>query len=124
MNTAVKLFYFFMLTLGINHATLASGGGSSAYTPAPVDQTYEAGKAIFKGRTQQHSFCLFDNNTKEFTKIKRKTIKAFKKRSADALTNHLYACESPNPRANTILNKNDLGFLIYYLNKRFSLKLS
>lgn len=138
MNPAVKnhpirsfaLLCLFVISAGASHVSLASGGGSSGGfyddTPEVVDYTYEAGKAIFKGRNQSYpsqTFCISDVNTGKVSKIKRKTIKPFKRKPARNLANSLYSCQEPSQRASSILQGDDISFLIYYLNKRFSLRL-
>ncbi len=123
----LSVLCLFVLSTSLSHVSVASGGGGGFYDdePTPVDHTYEAGKAIFKGRNQAykpHTFCVVDQKTGEVTKIKRKTIKPYKRQPAGNLMNNLYSCEDTTTRARAILGE-DLPFLVYYLNKRYSLRL-
>ncbi|MDD9894069.1 MAG: hypothetical protein OXT49_11300 [Gammaproteobacteria bacterium] len=102
-----------------------SGGGYNDYAPAPVDHYYEAGRAVFKGRTAESAgktFCLLkpDGAVK---KLKRKTLKPFKSGSANDLVKVVVECKKPSNGLETSVGINDSRALIYYLNKRFNLEL-
>jgi len=84
---------------------LASGsfsGGSNTYDNRqlkPVDQTYETGKAIFKGRKKGEPSLEY-----EFSK-------------------NLYQCDKPEQLVAQGLTRDSLLYVLYYLNKRHRLGL-
>jgi len=114
---------------------LASGGGSyggggggyggGQIQQRQVDQTYEVGKAIFKGRQNgvaRISYCIASGEVK--LPVKSKTIKAYKKTTYDELAKNLYNCDKPDSLVANELSKDNLLYVLYYLNKRYSLRLS
>jgi len=132
--TPIRLFALtclFVTSASISHLSIASGGYDSDYTfnskPKPIDHTYEAGKSIFKGRKdiyKPHTFCILDANSNQVKKVKRSTVRPFKKQSANSFADSLYSCKETSKSARDILSQNDITFLVYYLNKRFSLRLT
>lgn len=138
-----------LVALLISSFAVASGGYGGSGTTGTVRQTdpvYEHGKAIYKGRIKQYStfsYCLIaekpaalatDNNdsiadepnidTVSVVKIKSKTIKPYKGVSYQALADQLVNCDKPDQKAFGYLQKKDLVSLVYYLNKRYRLKLA
>lgn len=112
---------------------LASGstgdyGGSSYDRPAKtIDPVYERGKAIFTGRSQEYrkyAFCIRDNSSSEPQKIKRKNIKAYKNSTYDAVAGELVKCDEPNKAITDVVSRDDVSFLVYYIDKRYKLELS
>lgn len=115
----------------LNCAAYASGSGgygsnntSSRLEPRPVDPTYELGKSIYLGRSgaEKIKYCI--DNGKEKIKLKTKTIKPFKGANVKSLAAKLYDCNKPDVQIAQKLNQNDFNLVMYYLNKRYKLKLS
>jgi len=115
---------------------LASGGESeddtfeefdtSSYEPQKrlVDQSYETGKAIYTGRKTnipKISYCLKEGE--QIVALKRKTIKQHKKGSYSALAASLIDCDQPTVSLKEQLGSQDFLFVLYYLDKRYKLKL-
>ena len=114
--------------VGSTSLAFASGGysrgGSSNFNPKPVDRTYEYGKSVFKGRVKGVSktpYCI-DNGT-EKVKLKGKSIKAFRGSTVTELASNLYDCNNPDKLIASTLSTRNLEYVIYYLNKRYKLKL-
>jgi len=116
-------------------ALLSSGafasGGSYNYgydapkpKPKPVDTRYEYGKTIYQGRATnigKIKFCV--NDGEAISPVKTSTLRPFKRTSVRNLTSNLYNCETSQKASETISSK-DLSYIVYYLNKRFRLRLN
>ena len=90
-----------------------------------VDPTYESGKSIYTGRKRgitKLSYCLKDQDA-GVVKLKRKTIKQFKKSSYSELAKNLYQCDTPDSTIKSQLESKDFLHVLYYLNKRYKLNL-
>ena len=98
--------------------------GSFERTERVVDPTYESGKAVYTGRkhaTPKLSYCL--KGEEGVVKVKRKTIKQFKKSSYSELAKSLYQCDTPDSTIKSQLESKDFLHVLYYLNKRYKLNL-
>ena len=124
----------FFLALSQASLSLASGGGSyggggggsfnNTVNSRPVDQNYEIGKAIFKGRQSGEpslEYCVLADGEK--VPLKRKSLKAYKKASYDTFANSLFQCDQPDKLVADGLSRDSLLYVLYYLNKRHNLKL-
>lgn len=107
------------------------GGGGSYRQPsssAPVrkvDQTYEYGKALFQGRisgVEKREFCVDVDGEK--VALKRSSVKNYKGGSYQELANALYDCNQPEQKIGLDMSSDNFQFVLYYLNKRYRLKLS
>ena len=109
-----------------------SGGdfsrGGSNYTapspvPQPVDQAYEYGKSLYFGRFKGKviSYCI--NRNEISSPVKRSSIRSAKGVSFTQLGDLLHNCENTGQTMSSILNKNQLNAVAYYLNKRYRLNL-
>lgn len=102
-----------------------SRGGSNYSAPAPkaVDQAYEYGKSIYFGRFKGKvvSYCINRNDVS--SPVKRSSIRAVRGVSYTQLGDLLYNCENIEQTMSSILNKNQLNAVAYYLNKRYRLNL-
>ena len=106
------------------------GGGFSTGTVAPQRQTdpvYEHGKAIYKGRVSSYkdiSVCILSETDEAgFSKVKSKTIKHLKSTSYNEVAKNLVTCDDKDQLVFNLLSRNDTIALIYYLDKRYKLKL-
>jgi len=89
-----------------------------------VDRTYESGKAIYTGRKKtapKLSYCLQVGD--ELLPVKRKSLKPFKKSSFTELSKHLFRCDEPGTSIISQLERIDFIHVLYYLDKRYRLKL-
>lgn len=121
----------------ISSAVFASGGddnedndssdgffGGSDDIERVVDPVYESGKAVYTGRkktVRKLSYCILDGQ--EPVKLKRKTIKQFKKSSYSQLAKSLYQCDVPDSTIKSQLESKDFIHVLYYLDKRYKLNL-
>ena len=90
-----------------------------------TDPAYEIGKSIFKGRRENApklNYCISDEQN--VVELKRKTIKRFKKSTYVDLEKNLYNCDKPDELVSQSLSEYQLTHVLYYLDKRFRLKLS
>ena len=109
---------------------LASGGfsggsGGLGTTPRVVDEAYEFGKLIYKGRasgTEKIKYCVLVDG--EAKKLKRSTAKPYRKGSSEAFALALVDCKMPERLALTTMNREHVPVLLYYLNKRYKLALT
>lgn len=120
-----------VLFLFSGSAAFASGGIGGGYgrssTPAPqrvVDESYEFGKAVFKGRAgaPKQKYCV--NGDEKPAKVKRRSLKPFRGTSVRALADALVLCDMSDTSALAALSDDQSIHLIYYLNKRFKLQLA
>lgn len=93
-----------------------------------TDPVYEEGKAVFKGRIKEYGkvkYCLASAESETgAVKIKRKSMKRYKKQSVQVLLKDLRFCEQDSGNLLQVLSREHLQYLIYYLNKRYRLKLT
>ena len=118
--------------MSVSGIALASGGfsgaGSSGGIGPPtrvVDEVYEFGKSVYKGRVkgaEKIKYCVKVDG--EVKKLKRSTAKAYKEGPARDFALALIDCESPDRLALTTMPREHVPIVLYYLNKRFKLKLS
>ncbi len=128
---AVGLGFALVAPLG----AFASGGGGGGYsgagsagvpTPAPrqVDEVYEFGKSIYLGRapgSQKIKYCVkVDGETK---KLRGRTLRQYKGSKQVDFANALYNCEAPEERALLKIKREEVAYVLYYLNKRYKLDL-
>ena len=113
----------------ISHGALASGGvnlGSGpSSAPRVVDETYEFGKSVFKGRVagaEKIKYCVMVDG--EVKKLKRSTAKAYREGSFRDFAVALIDCNAPDRQALTTMDREHVPLVLYYLNKRFKLNLS
>jgi len=123
----------FMAVNLVGSAAFASGsddnedtgdGTSGGSFGEQVDRTYESGKAIYTGRKKtapKLSYCL--RVGEEMLPVKRKSLKQFKKTSFTQLSKHLFSCDAPEKSIISQLERTDFIHVIYYLDKRYRLKL-
>lgn len=130
-----RLLIVASLMMFMSAAVFASGsgsysGGSSAGggSQKKTDPIYEYGKKLFKGKVKKYSkvkFCLVDDTQESGVKsIKGKTIKPFKGQSYQQLAEQLRNCDDGTQTGLSILERDDMLSLLYFLNKRYRLKLS
>ena len=102
-----------------------SGGGiGGSAPPRVVDETYERGKSIFKGRAdgaEKIKYCVKADG--EVKKLKRSTVKPFKNASPQDFALALVDCQAPDRLAVTTMRDHQVQPMLYYLNKRFKLQL-
>lgn len=89
-----------------------------------VDELYEYGKALYLGRlpdAPKVSFCVAAED--QARKVKRRSLKPFRKKTRTELANALVRCDDPGQLALKGLEPGQAAFIIYYLDKRYRLKL-
>lgn len=100
-------------------------GGSHQNRTDPI---YEQGKAVYKGRIKEYGkvkYCLVPQEPETAAvKIKRKSMKRYKKQSVTALVKDLRFCGQDSAKVTQVLSREHLSYLVYYLNKRYRLKLT
>ena len=101
-----------------------SGGSGRISPPREVDQVYEFGKALYLGRApgaQQIDYCVkVDGEPK---KLRGRTLRSYKGASQNDFANALYNCNQPDQLALRGVEKEEIAYVLYYLNKRFKLNL-
>lgn len=135
MSTSSQLKLIAGLLAGlIACSSFASGGtgglgglsGGTGSTPQrEVDESYEYGKAVYLGRSpdaEKLQYCVLVEG--EAKKLKRKTLKPYRKKTRVELANALYRCDDTSKLALNSLKREQVAFVLYYLNKRFKLKLT
>lgn len=114
-----------MTQASLSHASGGySGGNSDRSRYRAVDQDYEQGKAIYRGRKAGEptlEYCILVDGEK--VPIKRKSIKAYKNTSYEDLAANMYQCDQPEKQIANGLTRDSLIYVLYYLNKRHKLNL-
>ena len=100
-----------------------SGGGYSSPAPKVIDQAYEYGKSLYRGRLngQKASYCIMKDNVS--TPVRRSSIRKAKGLSYAQLGALVHNCSDAQQTLSSIFNKNQLNAVAYYLNKRYKLNL-
>ena len=124
----------FLVVCFVSSAVFASGGDSNEDTGDgtggggsfgdAVDRTYESGKSIYTGRKKtapKLSYCVRVDDA--VIPVKRKSLKPFKGTSFTELSKHLFRCDEPTKSIISELERTDFIHVIYYLDKRYRLKL-
>lgn len=128
----MRYLMLFFLTVFTYSAIASSGGGYGGgnlglgSNTRTVDQAYEAGKNLFNGRNKTYEkfkICVIDLESNDKVKIKSKTIKPYKGKKARELAYNLYSCDDSERQVVNVLSRNDMNLVLYYLNKRYKLKL-
>ncbi len=89
-----------------------------------IDERYEYGKSVYLGRepgTTRYEYCLQHEGTAE--KLKRRTLKPFRGGKAGDFARALVRCDAPEQQLLATLQPEQVRFVLYYLNKRYKLKL-
>ncbi len=130
----IILFCTFVSIIALSNVVTASGsvyGGGSNFNsssnfPRPVNQRYEHGKSLIKGSKSPYKgmkLCI-DTKTEEnnLQKFKAKYLKTYKEGKAQALARDIVVC-SDSRKLLDVMERNDAVSVLYYLNKRYKLKL-
>ena len=125
----ITAFVLISMTMVSAHASGGFSGGGRLQTPQQVvDPLYEQGKAVFSGKTRSRSekvdYCVVAPGGTEAEKLKRKTVKPFKRASARQFALSLHDCDMPETKIAEILSQEDFRAVVYYLNKRYKLRLT
>ena len=109
------------------HANASGSGGYGSYgtETKKVDEAYEYGKALYKGRIEsvgKIKFCLAKGE--QAVKVKRSSLKAYSGTSFQDLGNSLVNCENPNEHIVDRLGNQKTNSVVHYLNERYKLKLT
>lgn len=93
----------------------------------PVDQLYEIGKALYRGRAGDHGkikFCVATPGEKVGGKIRGKSVKPFKEGDAHAFAEHLYDCDNPEQRLTDLMEEPEVFAVLYFLDKRYKMNMT
>jgi hypothetical protein len=104
--------------------TIGGAGGIQA-PQRVVDERYEYGKSVYLGRepgVAKISYCLQSEDKPR--KLRRRALKPFRGGPAGEFASALVNCDAPEQRALTGLKPEQARLVLYYLNKRYKLKLT
>lgn len=110
--------------------TTASGtiSGTAGGVQPPqrvIDERYEYGKSVYLGRepgVEKIAYCLQSEDKPR--KLRRRALKPFRGGPAGEFASALVNCNAPEQRALTGLKPEQARLVLYYLNKRYKLKLT
>ncbi len=111
----------------VSPLAMASGGGGfgqGGYSQKKVDQQYELGRSYYKAKQADGStlsYCIKRGDS--LSKLSRKSVKPYKKGDVSAFVDSLYSCTDPDLKIAELVNDSQGEAILYYLNKRFKLKL-
>ena len=111
-------------------SAMASGGFSSLGSNGTggarlVDEVYEYGKSIYKGRAdgaEKIKYCVKVDG--EVKKLKRSTARPYRKGLVKDFALALIDCKDPERLALMTMERDHVPVVLYYLNKRYKLKLT
>ena len=108
-------------------------GGGSSYdsraAPKVVDQRYEQGKALVTGKAKAYKkikLCVQHKDKKGnliASKPKSKYLKSYKGQPVSVLAKKLVQCDNLEVKILDYLSRDEAITALYYLNKRFNLRL-
>ena len=94
------------------------------------NSAYILGKSIYQGKGKNVPglrICLSDYDDEEdapkAVRLTRKALRPFRGRHITALTSRLVDCEAPTSQVALILNRVEFRALVYFMNKKFRLRL-
>ncbi len=99
-------------------------GGPSSAPARQVDEVYEYGKSIYNGRlpgAQKVKYCVLQDGKPK--RVRARTLKPYRGGSKLDLANALYDCAQTEVLALARLDREQVSFVLYFLNKRFKLDL-
>jgi len=124
----VKFSAALLATLLISPLAQASSGGGfdqGGFSQRKIDQQYELGKSYYKARQADGSrleYCVKSGDS--LSKLSRRSVAKFKRGPTGDFVNSLYSCADPNLKIADIIAEDQGDAILYYLNKRFKLRLS
>ncbi|MEM7411435.1 MAG: hypothetical protein AAF430_14445 [Myxococcota bacterium] len=105
------------------------GGGSFGGYRSQSDPVYDRGKALFNGRTRPHrglEVCLSrvaEGGEPETVPVTRRSLTPYRRGPVRDVALRLVDCEAPQERLGNRLSPDEFQSLLYYLNKRYALRL-
>ena len=123
----LSVLVLLMAAMGSVQASGGFGGNAGRLQTQVVDPLYEEGKAVFNGKTSRHGkidYCVRVPGSSEVEKLRRKTLKSFKRSKVREFAESLHDCNMPDRKIAEVLGQEDFRAIIYYLNKRYRLKLT
>lgn len=131
-STSIKVLLIAALALpAMGTSVFASGlsgrvGGPAGNASAPreVDEVYEFGKALYLGRapgSKKINYCVKVEG--EPKKLRGRSLRSYKGAKQLDFANALYNCNQPEQLALLELEKEQVAYVLYYLNKRYKLNL-
>ena len=108
----------------VSASGLSGSTAGSRDAPREVDQVYEFGKAIYLGRTpdsKKTKYCV--NVEGQPKKLRGRTLRSYKGAKQLDFANALVDCQQPDQLALLGIKKEEVAYVLYYLNKRFKLEL-
>lgn len=120
-----------VITIAPAPTALASGGAGGSLSnnggspvPRKVDEVYEFGKALYLGRgpsSQKIRYCVLVDGAPK--KLRLRNVRRYRSASQLDFANALYDCDNPEQRALLKIKKEEVAYVLYYLNKRYRLEL-
>ena len=103
-----------------------SGGFGGGSAPArEIDQNYEIGKSLFKGSSgdfEKVDYCVVSEG--EPIKVRSRSLRDYKGGTTNELAEALVNCADTEKNLLDYMDSNSAIYVLYYLNKRYSLNLS
>lgn len=106
------------------------GGGYGGGYRSAADPIYDRGKALFNGRARAHrglAVCVAedtdDGASVEGVRASRSSLRDYRRGTVRALAERLVHCDAPTQLVGNQLDAEEFQALLYYMNKRYALKL-
>lgn len=115
-------------SLVLSPLALASSGGGfnqSGFSSKRIDQQYELGKSYYKTTVVDGArleYCVKSGDS--LKKLSRGSVKSFKRGLASDFIASLHSCADPSLKIVDAVDEEKGQAILYYLNKRFKLRLT
>ncbi len=116
-----------MATIVMSQAAFASSGGAYRQNQSSqnkVDKEYELGKSYYRAAQADGTrleYCVKDGDS--LKKLSRRSVKPFKSGLVSNFSDSLYNCADASVKIFDIVADEQSNAILYYLNKRFKLRL-
>lgn len=123
---SIVMASIFIASIFMSQLALASSGDYRKKPSAQhkVDKQYELGKSYYRAAQADGTrleYCVKDGDS--LTKISRRSVKPFKSGLVSNFTDSLYSCADPSMKIFDVVANDQSDAILYYLNKRFKLRL-
>lgn len=123
----VATFFLTVFSISISSSVFANGGGGfgGIENETPVDKYYDLGESYFKSRSADGSrleYCVLTRNS-GLKKLSRRSVRSFRNGEESVFVDKLLHCDEPAVKIVEIVPDEERDAILYYLDKRFKLRL-
>lgn len=120
--------FLMICSMVMSTSLIASGGGgfnTGGFSSQRIDQQYELGKSYFKSGLSANGsrleYCVQSGDG--LKKLSRRTVRQYKNGTVSQFVDNLFHCSDPTLKIADAVPEDQGNAILYYLNKRFKLRL-